>query len=173
MTTDQGVRTPATSQAAAPALFADEARPALVQRGLDDPLQSYMESLRPASREAVTKRLRAVAALFSIPNPDTFAWHTLRAREVQRIVDRLQERGASPATVNLTRAVLRGIAKATRNANLMSDEEYRRIVEVKPDKGRRLSAGRATSGGELAAVCPRLAGWGHCAGARRVLYRLW
>jgi len=147
-----------------------EARPALMQQGFDDPLQSYMESLRPASCAAVKKRLRAVAALFSIPNPDTFGWHTLRAREVQRIVNRLQERGTSPATVNLTRAVLRGIALATRNANLMSDEEYRRIVEVKPDKGRRLSAGRATSGGELAAVCPRVAGWGHCAGARRVLY---
>ncbi len=152
MTGHQDRIVPTIYQGDAPALFADEARPALMQQGLDDPLQSYMESLRPASRQAIKKRLRAVAALFSIPNPDTFAWHTLRAREVQRIVNRLQERGASPATVNLTRAVLRGIAVATRNANLMSDEEYRRILEVKPDKGQRLPAGRATSGGELAAL---------------------
>jgi len=67
--------------------------------GLDDPLQSYMDSLPPASR-----------------------------------INRLQERGASPATVNMACTVLHGIARATRNANLMRDEEYRRILEMKPDR---------------------------------------
>ncbi len=50
---DRATTAPAIYRAAAPALFADEPRPALVQQGLDDPLQSYIESLRPASREAV------------------------------------------------------------------------------------------------------------------------
>jgi len=59
---------------------------------------------------------------------------------------------AAPATVNLTLAVFRGIARETRNANTMTDEEYRRVCEVKADKGERLPRGRAVPTGELTAL---------------------
>jgi site-specific recombinase XerD len=59
---------------------------------------------------------------------------------------------AAPATVNLTLAVFRGIAREARNANTLSDEEYRRICAVKVDKGERLARGRAVPTGELTAL---------------------
>ncbi len=125
---------------------------------LTDPVYAYIDSLSPVSQEAVWKRLRTVARLFAIPDPETFPWHHLRAPQVARIRQRLMQpygpksERAAPATVNLTLAVLRGIAREARNANAMSDEEYRRIREVKADKGERLPRGRAVPTGELTAL---------------------
>jgi len=132
--------------------------PATTQEPLADPVYAYIGSLSPASQEAVWKRLRTVARLFEIPDPETFPWHHLRAAQVARIRQCLMQpygsRGerAAPATVNLTLAVLRGIAREARNANAMTDEEYRRICEVKADKGERLPRGRAVPTGELTAL---------------------
>ncbi len=125
---------------------------------LTDPVYSYVNSLSPASQEAVWKRLRTVARLFDIADPATFPWHHLRAAQVARIRQRLMQpygpaaKRAAPATVNLTLAVFRGIAREARNANALSDEEYRRICEVKADKGERLPRGRAVPAGELVAL---------------------
>jgi len=141
-----------------PALFDGSGLPATGPDTLTDPVYSYIDSLSPASQEAVWKRLRTVARLFDIPDPVTFPWHHLRAPQVARIRQRLMQpygpthKRAAPATVNLTLAVFRGIAREARNANAMSDEEYRRICEVKADKGERLPRGRAVPTGELTAL---------------------
>jgi len=143
---------------AALSLFHEPERPATMQESLTDPVYAYVESLAPASQEAVWKRLRTVARLFEIPDAATFPWHHLRAAQVARIRQRLMQpygptaKRAAPATVNLTLAVLRGIAREARNANAMTSEEYRRICEVKADKGERLPRGRAIPTGELTAL---------------------
>jgi len=143
---------------AALSLFHEPERPVTMQESLTDPVYAYIESLAPASQEAVWKRLRTVARLFNIADAATFPWHHLRAAQVARIRQRLMqpygptERRAAPATINLTLAVLRGIAREARNANAMTSEEYRRICEVKADKGERLPRGRAVPSGELVAL---------------------
>ncbi len=141
-----------------PALFDGAGLPATEPETLTDPVYAYVESLAPASQEAVWKRLRTVARLFEIPDPATFPWHHLRAAQVARIRQRLMQpygpthKRAAPATVNLTLAVFRGIAREARNASTMTSEEYRRICEVKADKGERLPRGRAVPKGELTAL---------------------
>jgi len=153
-------------------LFEAASQPAPVQEPLTDPVYSYVDSLSPVSQEAVWKRLRTVARLFAIPDPETFPWHHLRAPQVARIRQRLMQpygptnTRAAPATVNLTLAVLRGIAREARNANAMSDEEYRRVCEVKADKGERLPRGRAVPTGELSALVRSCAADTGPAGAR-------
>jgi integrase len=145
-------------QANAVALFDQPGQVATRPETLTDPVYAYIDSLSPASQEAVWKRLRTVARLFDIPDPATFPWHHLRAAQVARIRQRLMQpygptnKRAAPATVNLTLAVLRGIAREARNANAMTSEEYRRICEVKADKGERLPRGRAVPTGELTAL---------------------
>ncbi len=140
------------------ALFDGSGQTTTTPEPLTDPVYAYIESLAPASQEAVWKRLRTVARLFEIPDPATFPWHHLRAAQVARIRQRLMQpygpahKRAAPATVNLTLAVFRGIAREARNANAMSDEEYRRICEVKADKGERLARGRSVPTGELTAL---------------------
>jgi len=168
MTTREG-------EARAVALFDEPGQPgpgAPAQEALTDPVYAYIDSLSPASQEAVWKRLRTVARLFAIPDPETFPWHHLRAPQVARIRQRLMQpygptqKRAAPATVNLTLAVLRGIAREARNANAMSDEEYRRVCEVKADKGERLPRGRAVPTGELTALVRACAQDTGLAGAR-------
>src|SRR6478735_5069851 len=99
----------------------------------------------------MAKRLRAVAALLGAPG-GAIAWHELRFAHVAAIRQRLIERGAAPATVNLTLAALRGVARYARNLGLLPAEEYERIRDVKLARGTRLPAGRAATGGELAAL---------------------
>ncbi len=144
--------------AVAVALFDQPDQPTTTQEPLTDPVYAYVGSLSPVSQEAVWKRLHTVARLFAIPDPATFPWHHLRAAQVARIRQRLMQpygpthKRAAPATVNLTLAVFRGIAREARNANAMTSEEYRRICEVKADKGERLPRGRAVPTGELTAL---------------------
>jgi len=138
--------------------FDGPGQPMTAQETLTDPVYSYVNGLSPASQEAVWKRLRTVARIFEIPDAATFPWHHLRAPQVARIRQRLMQpygpadKRAAPATVNLTLAVFRGIAREARNANAMTSEEYRRICEVKADKGERLPRGRAVPRGELTAL---------------------
>jgi len=164
--------TTATTAIHGVALFDEPYRLGSEPEPLIDPVYAYIGSLSPASQEAVWKRLRTVARLFEIPDAATFPWHHLRAAQVARIRQRLMQpygpthKRAAPATVNLTLAVFRGIAREARNANAMTEEEYRRIHEVKADKGERLPRGRAVLTGELVALVRACAADPGPAGAR-------
>jgi len=98
-----------------------------------------------------------VAKLIDV-DPAAMPWHELRAHHLDYIRGHLGEedpltgKTRAPATINLTLAALRGVLKQARNYNLMTDEEYRRIAEVKGARGSRLPAGRAVPGGELKAL---------------------
>ncbi len=116
-----------------------------------DPATAYLASLSPNGRLAMAKRLRAVAALLGV-SPEKIGWQELRFAHVAALRQRLVERGAAPATVNLTLAALRGVARYARNMGLLPAEEYEHIRDVRPARGVRLPAGRAATGGELAAL---------------------
>lgn len=118
---------------------------------LTDPARAYLAGLSPKSRRTMVERLRAVARLIGVPY-EAMVWHDLRFVHVEFIRQRLVERGVAPATVNLTLAALRGIARYARNLNLLTAEEERQIREVRPVRGTRLPAGRAATAGELAAL---------------------
>jgi integrase/recombinase XerD len=122
------------------------------RRPLRDPVQVYLDTLTSAeSRATALKRLRAVARIAGVEDYAALPWHQLRERHVSFIKARLIEAGAAPATVNLTLAALRGVARMVRNQGLMSDEGYRHVAEVKPHKGERLPAGRDVRGGAAGA----------------------
>jgi len=130
-----------------------------------DPLQAYLGNLAPASRTAVAKRLRAVALLIGV-DAAAFPWHELRSQHVEDIKARLLAREAAPATVNLTLATLRGIARYARNLNVISAEEYARLSDVKPACGTRLPAGRSVAPSDLWALVEACAADPTSAGAR-------
>jgi len=129
----------------------------LPARGAVDPVAAYLATLAPKSQSVVRERLAAVARLIDVP-PTALPWHALRAHHLDYIRGRLGEKDPvtgktrAPATINLTLAALRGVLKQARNQYLMTDEEYRRIAEVKGARGSRLPAGRAVARGELTAL---------------------
>ena len=118
---------------------------------LRDPTLAYLANLSPKGRQTMVERLRAAAALVGLPH-DQIAWHQLRFVHVEFLKQRLRERGAAPATINLTLAALRGIARYARNLGLLTDDEERQIRAVRPVRGSRLPAGRAATPGELSAL---------------------
>lgn len=130
-----------------------------------NPASAYLASLSANGRLAMAKRLRVVAALLGVPT-EAIAWQELRFAHVAAIRQRLVERGAAPATVNLTLAALRGVARYARNLGLLPAEEYERIRDVKPARGTRLPSGRAATGGELVALVRACAADHTPAGAR-------
>jgi site-specific recombinase XerD len=128
---------------------------------LGDPTKAYLASLTSErSRQTARERLRAAARVIGLDPAEAlaFPWHRLRFQHIDFIRSRLSEKDPAtdkrraPATINLTLAVLRGIARYARNMNLMSDEEYRRIGEVKPATGEHLPVGRAAASGEILAL---------------------
>ncbi len=116
-----------------------------------DPTAAYLASLSPKGRTTMLERLRAVAALLDVPY-EQIVWHELRFPHVDALRQRLLEQGRSPATVNLTLAALRGIARYARNLGLITAEEHDRLRDVKGARGSRLPAGRAVLAGELGAL---------------------
>ena len=118
---------------------------------LTDPTLAYLASLAPKSRATMIERLKAVATLIHAEY-ETMVWHELRFPHLEFIRQRMLERGAAPATVNLTLAALRGIAGYARDLNLLSAEDYDRIRRVKRARGERLPAGRSVLSGELGAL---------------------
>ena len=129
----------------------------LPERPLVDPLAAYLATLAPKSQTVVMERLSTVARLIGV-DAAAMPWHELRAHHLDYIKGRLAEKDPitdkkrAPATINLTLAALRGVLKQARNQNLLTDEEYRRVTEVKGARGSRLPAGRAVPGGELKAL---------------------
>jgi integrase len=128
-------------------------------RALQHPVAAYLASLAPDSAETMRKRLRAVAELLGVapeyegqPPEEAFAdgFHRLAFTEVEFIRQRLLRRGDAPATVNLTLAALKGVARYAWQLGLLDVGAYQRIKEVRGARGDRLPAGRALSGEELA-----------------------
>ncbi len=116
-----------------------------------DPTAAYLASLSPKGRKTMLERLRAVAALLDVPYAQ-IVWHELRFQHVDALRQRLLAQGRAPATVNLTLAALRGIARYARNLGLITAEEHDRLRDVKGARGSRLPAGRAVLAGELGAL---------------------
>ena len=126
--------------------------PALVPVGsLLDPTQAYLGSLAPKSQRVVQERLRAVAKLIGAAVEDV-PWHALRVHHLEYIRARLLEQDAAPATVNLTLAALRGIARYSRRFGLITVEEFESLQAVRPARGERLPAGRSITTAELVAL---------------------
>src|SRR5215207_6999194 len=83
---------------------------------LTDPTLAYLASLAPKSRATMVERLKAVARLIHAEY-ETMVWHELRFQHLEFIRQRMLERGAAPATVNLTLAALKGITGYARDLN--------------------------------------------------------
>ena len=114
-----------------------------------DPATAYLASFSPNGRLAMAKRLRVVAALLDVPT-DALVWEGLRFAHVAALRQRLVERGAAPATVNLTLAALRGVARYARNMGLLPAAEYEHIRDVRP--ARACTADRSPAGARDAAI---------------------
>ncbi len=122
-----------------------------VQQPHRDPAAVYLASLAPSGRASIVRSLKVMARLFDTEY-ERIPWHLVRYHHVAAICERLIEHGLAPASVNVTLAALRGIARAAWNLGYITAEDYERIKDMRPARGQRLPAGRAATPGELAAL---------------------
>jgi len=127
------------------------AEPTLAER---NPALVYLATLAsPLSRSTMRTCLDTLAGLLSSGQADAaaFPWHAVRFQHVALIRSHLAER-YKPATANKHLAALRGVLKAAWRLGLMSSDDYRAAVDVKPVKGETLPKGRNVTPGELTAL---------------------
>lgn len=100
-------------------------------------------------------------------NPDAtwqdMNWLTLDAANVQAIISQMD---GAPATINMTLAALRGVARSAYLAGVMDVDTYQRIRLVKGAKGSREAAGRDVEAWEMAALMRACSKDKSAAGAR-------
>lgn len=129
-----------------------------VAEASQDPVTVYLAGLAPTGRRAMKSRLEAAVLLFQGKKPGSekpsldMPWHQLTFAHVSALRTRLQDTYESAATINMTLAAVRGVARAAFMVGRMSADEYQRIREVKPVKGESLPKGRALNRGEVEAL---------------------
>lgn len=139
-----------------------------------NPAAAYLASLNgKVSRDGMRSELTKVALTMGAVTYLGVDWSTLNAANVAAILGKLQGsithrtgKPPSPASMNKTRAAIRGVAKAAWRLNLISSDELARINDVKGNPGTREIAGRDVSGGEIVALMQACADDPTPAGAR-------
>lgn len=124
----------------------------------DNPAAVYLGGLSAGSLTSQKQALSEIGSILTGQDDwSVVPWERIHYREAQfvraRLVDRL-----SAATVNRHLCALRGVLKAAWRMGLMSHEDYAIAASVESVRGDTLPAGRALSGGEIAAlmgVCER------------------
>jgi integrase/recombinase XerD len=114
-----------------------------------NPAKRYLNTLSSSSRRAMRTCLDRVAGLLH-SRLDHFPWERLRADHVRAIAAALTDAGRAPATVNVTLAALRGVARQAFEMRAMEPDQYRLIARVGNVRGCRLKA--ATSALDLREV---------------------
>lgn len=136
-----------------------------------NPARLYLATLAQSGQRSAESQLRKVAVSFGYQGDaaiDHMPWHQIRAEHLQALLNALRDavienaaprsgevtrqRSYSPATINLVRDLLRGVAGQAFDLRLLSAEEFERIKRVPRVRGSRLLAGRHLEAGELFAL---------------------
>jgi integrase/recombinase XerD len=99
----------------------------------------YLDTLTKASRRTMRTCLERVARLLK-SRLEVFPWERLRADHLRAIASALIDAGRAPATVNITLAALRGVARHAYEMGAMTPEVYQAIARVSNVRGVRLKA---------------------------------
>lgn len=118
-----------------------------------NPAAVYLASLHEGKgRLGVMGQLKFVAEACGFGGDDWLArmpWPLLRSSHLKALLIKRGEHGESPATINLMRAAVRGVAREAFDAEQLEGDELQRILNVKTVRGSRLLAGRDLKNGEL------------------------
>ncbi|MGL4928570.1 MAG: tyrosine-type recombinase/integrase [Plesiomonas sp.] len=120
-----------------------------------NPVYMYIYSLdSDRSRTTIRSLLRGVTAFFSqktVTDHDVmqFPWQALRRAHLLRLKDYMKQQALSPAYINLTLTVIRGVLKECWQLQLISHADYANVVNVKGVRGSRQVKPRLIANDEL------------------------
>lgn len=119
-----------------------EAQMNLAQPDQNDPTQNaaflYLLTLgTKQSREKVKRLLNGVARAFGYEDLTKCEWGKMRAVHILTKKADMEQKGKSPATINLLVSVLKGVAKQAWSLGQISDHDQAVILAVKGSRGNR------------------------------------
>ncbi|HEV2863060.1 MAG TPA: tyrosine-type recombinase/integrase [Pyrinomonadaceae bacterium] len=131
-----------------------------------NPARRYLNTLSGPSRRSMRSNLRRVARLLNC-RLDEVPWERLRADHLKALRAAMTDQGLLPATINVTLAALRGVARQAYEMRAMEPEDYRLVARVGNVRGGRVSgAARALDVREVGALLEACAADKTPAGAR-------
>jgi len=117
-----------------------------------NPVDTYLSGKSPATKRMVISHMNKVAILFGYPDYKHTPWSSMRFIHVSDLTDILKDQKYAHTTINAIISAVRGTAKAAMLMNMMSYEDYGRLISVDMVKGFRLPTGRMLSQGEIQAL---------------------
>lgn len=131
-----------------------------------NPGRRYLNTLSSSSRRSMRANLERVARMLR-SRFDEFPWARLRADHIKALRAGMSDAGLAPATVNVTLAALRGVARQAYEMRALDPEDYRLITRVGNVRGGRVKAtARALDLREVGALLEACASDSTPAGAR-------
>lgn len=117
---------------------------------MNNPIQSYLDTLSDGSQAVVRSRVKLIAAALDLESPDEIDWREMNYQRAMTIVAALRRReGLSLSTVNATVIALRRIADEAKKFGLIASEENQAIQDIRGLRSSREMSGRALDAEEI------------------------
>ena len=119
---------------------------------LANPVDTYLAGKSNETRRKVISHMNKVAILYDYPSYQQTPWCSIRYEHVQTLIGVLQQQRYAHTTINAILSAIRGTVRAAMGMNLITADDYQRIMLVKMVSGVRLPTGRMMDQGEIKAL---------------------
>jgi len=119
---------------------------------LANPVDTYLAGKSNETRRKVISHMNKVAILYDYPGYQETPWGSIRYEHVQTLIGVLQQQRYAHTTINAILSAIRGTVRAAMGMELMTADNFQRIMLVKMVSGVRLPTGRMMSQREIKAL---------------------
>ncbi len=117
-----------------------------------NPVDTYLSGKSEATKRMVKSHMNKVAILFDYEDYEHTPWASIQYEHLQTLIGVLQQQKHAHTTINAIISAVRGTVRAAMGMELMSADDYQRLMLVKMVSGVRLPTGRMMSQGEIKAL---------------------
>lgn len=117
-----------------------------------NPVDTYLSGKSETTKRMVSSHMNKVAVLFDYESYEHTPWSAFRYEHLQTLIGVLQQQKYAHTTINAIISAVRGTVRAAMGMNLMTADDYQRLMLVKMVSGVRLPTGRMMSKGEIKAL---------------------
>lgn len=114
-----------------------------------NPVDTYLSGKSEATKRMVISHMNKVAILFDYEDYTHTPWSSIRYEHLQTLIGVLQQQKYAHTTINAIISAVRGTVKAAMGMQLMTADDYQRLMLVKMVTGVRLPTGRMMEQDEI------------------------
>lgn len=114
-----------------------------------NPVDTYLSGKSPATKRMVKSHMDKVANLFDYEDYENTPWGSIRYEHIKMLIGVLEQQKLAHTTINGIISAVRGTVKAAMGMQLISADDYHRLMLVEMVKGSRKPTGRMMSQSEI------------------------